>query len=382
MDLRVVQGKWIKLPADFSSGDEPADPDDLRVTVVSPFGRIAVHDAVPIREEVGVFRYDYHVAPDAPAGTWEAVWTATYGGQQMSASDVFEVLEAPAPQAEPVLEAPAPQAERAAGPIPAAAPQAGEAEVTSAAPSRAGTEAPPPQAARPVETQATPTASEKAGSTGPRGGPEPASRANGKPVASASPSPPHKTRRFPWRKALLLLAAAAAVLASIWFIPRPADTVQSKIDRGAAAQKAGRTDEAEQLYREVLAVNPNNKLALFNLGVAAQAAGRLDDAEPYYLNALKTDPAFLPALFNLAILRERLGRYEESEQTYRRILELSPDSVPAYINLGYLLAQMGRPEEARTMFDEAVRVDPTAAGRIPPDLRPEAAPAPVPAQEP
>jgi len=402
MDLKVVQGKWIRLPADFSSGDEPADPDDLRVTVVNPFGRIAVDDAVPVREGVGLFRYDYHVAADAPAGTWEAVWTATYGGRQMLASDLFEVLQAPAPQPEPVLQAPAPQPERdavineapsgdplppgdtpaAAGPLPAPVSKPGEAEITPAAPSRAGTDTPPPQAARPIETQATSAAPNKAGGAGPREEPEPAGRANGKPAGSTSRSAQRKSRKFPWRKALLLLAAAAIVLASTWFIPRPADTIQSKIDRGAAAQKAGRADEAEQLYREVLAVNPDNKLALFNLGVAAQAAGRLDDAEPYYLKALKTDPAFLPALFNLAILQERLGRYEESEQTYRRILELSPNSAPAYINLGYLLAQMGRPEEARTMFDEAVKVDPTAAGRIPPDLRPEAAPPPLTVQEP
>lgn len=325
MDLKVVQGKWIKLPADLCSGDEPTDPDDLRVTVVNPSGTTVVKDAVPVREEVGLFRYDYHVAAGAPAGTWEAMWTATCGGQRISASDLFEVLEAPV-------------------------------------------------AAHPIKTEADSIEPPiKSGDSGP--GTEANRKITGEPVDSASLPAKRESRRFPWGKTLLIIAASAVLLASIWFISGRADTVQSKIDRGAAAQKAGRTDEAEQLYREVLAANPDNKLALFNLGVAAQAAGRLEDAEPYYLKALTTDPAFLPALFNLAILQERLGRYDETEQTYRRILEMSPESVPAYVNLGYLLAQkMGRPEEARTMFGEAVKVDPAAADRIPPDLRPAADP--------
>lgn len=172
-------------------------------------------------------------------------------------------------------------------------------------------------------------------------------------------------------KALLILAALGVVLSSIWFSPRRDDTLQAKIDEGVAAQKAGRTDEAERLYEEVLSNDPNNKLANFNLGVSAQIAGDMEKAESLYEKSLDADPNFLPALFNLAILLERTDRNEESAETYRRLLERYPDNGPAHLNYGFLLTQkLNKPEEGREEFKKAVENDPALARRIPADMQP------------
>jgi Tfp pilus assembly protein PilF len=176
---------------------------------------------------------------------------------------------------------------------------------------------------------------------------------------------------------LLILGALAIVLAAIWFSPRRQDTVQAKIDQGVAAQKAGRTSEAQKLYEEVLRNDPENKLANFNLGVAAHSAGDMEKAETLYVKSLQTDPDFLPALFNLAILQENTGRNEESAETYRRLLEKYPDNGAAHLNYGFLLAQkLNNPDEARAEFSKAVEINPDLAARIPADLRPAPAAAP------
>ncbi|HEX2054002.1 MAG TPA: tetratricopeptide repeat protein, partial [Actinomycetota bacterium] len=178
---------------------------------------------------------------------------------------------------------------------------------------------------------------------------------------------------------LLIVGAVAAVLLAIWLTPRRDDSVQDKVEQGVAAQKAGRTDEAERLYRDVLGSDPGNKLANFNLGVAAQREGRLEEAESLYRKSLETDPDFLPALFNLAILEETVGRNEDAEGTYRRIIEKYPDSGPAHLNLGFLLVQkLNRPDEGRAEFARAVELDPALAARIPPEMRPAVPPPPAP----
>jgi tetratricopeptide (TPR) repeat protein len=76
-----------------------------------------------------------------------------------------------------------------------------------------------------------------------------------------------------------------------------ADTLQ----RGLEAQRQGRLDEAAAAYHNVLDLEPRNKFAFFNLGLIDQTSGRPRAAENNYRLALSIDPDFTPALFNLAI---------------------------------------------------------------------------------
>ena len=330
MELRVTQGESIRLPADFYSGDKRADPTDPRVTIFDAAGKAVVKNAVPVRDGVGSYRYDYPVTPEARPGTWKAVWTAKIAGRNVEATDDFEVVRA------------------AASPTPAAArPKTKDTTTAPEAPKK------PKKVERQVEAGA------------------PAEK-------EVSPRRPGRRRLLSGRPALIL-GALALILLAIWLAPRRNDTVEDKIEQGVAAQKAGRGQEAEKLYREALASDPDNKLANFNLGVAAHSAGRLDEAERNYRAALDADPNFLPAMFNMAILQEQLGNIDDSETMYRRIVEEYPDSAPAHLNLGFLLVQrLNRPEDGKAEFARAVELDPALASRIPPDMRPASPGAPQP----
>ncbi len=397
MDLKVVSGKTIELPAEFFSGDEPTDPLTPRIDIVDPGGEVVVSNAVPARSRKGVYFYNFAVPAAAPAGTWKAVWTARIDGSRVSAADLFEVSSPgaagakPAAPAAPLATPATPAGPRPAAPTPADVPRqpAAAAEVV----------APKPAASKPAETLQPDVDSAEEAGRGPsksgKGGigkrarkreaaaaaavsaetaTEPEAESSQKPQARkgrAGTEGAAPRSRLSTGKALLILAALGVVLSSIWFSPRRDDTLQAKIDEGVAAQKAGRTAEAERLYEEVLSNDPTNKLANFNLGVSAQIAGDMEKAEGLYEKSLDADPNFLPALFNLAILQERTDRNEESAETYRRLLEQYPDNGPAHLNYGFLLTQkLNKPDEGREEFEKAVEKDPTLARRIPADMRP------------
>ena len=397
MDLKVVSGKTIELPAEFFSGDEPTDPLTPRIDIVDPSGEVIVSNGVPARSRKGVYFYNYPVPAGAPVGTWKAVWSARIDGSRVSAADLFEVSSPvaagakPAAPAAPLAAPGAPAGPRPAAPAPTEAPK--QPAVAAAA------KPPEPAVSKPAETLDPEVDSPETTRPGPsksgKGGVgkrarkrETAAAAAAAPATTAtepeaeSPERPRTRKgrgtegaaprsRLSMGKALLILAALGVVLSSIWFSPRRDDTLQAKIDEGVAAQKAGRTDEAERLYEEVLSNDPNNKLANFNLGVAAQIAGDMEKAEGLYEKSLDADPKFLPALFNLAILQERTDRAEESAETYRRLLEQYPDNGPAHLNYGFLLTQkLNKPDEGREEFRKAVENDPTLAPRIPADMRP------------
>ncbi|MEU7484884.1 tetratricopeptide repeat protein, partial [Streptomyces sp. NPDC042319] len=116
---------------------------------------------------------------------------------------------------------------------------------------------------------------------------------------------------------------------------------------GVLLAEAGRSAEAEQLYRR--AADAGDTTAAFNLGVLLAEAGRSAEAEQLYRRA--ADAGHPGAANNLGNLLAQMGRGEEAEQLYRRAL--SAGHPGAANNLGVLLAEAGRGEEAEQLYRRA-----------------------------
>ena len=143
-------------------------------------------------------------------------------------------------------------------------------------------------------------------------------------------------------------------------------TTEDRLKQGFAALALGKTEVAEKAYTEVLAADPENTLAHYNLGVLADRRGDGDQAESYYNKALSSDPDFIPALFNLAIRREAVGAPGEAEALYRKIIVLDPGMAKAHLNLGFLLIRkLDREEEGKSEILKAIELDSTLASRVP-----------------
>jgi tetratricopeptide (TPR) repeat protein len=142
----------------------------------------------------------------------------------------------------------------------------------------------------------------------------------------------------------------------------------AKLESALQAHAEGRLDDAVRLYQQVLALDPQNKFAYYNLGLIDQTQGRIDAAAANYTEALAIDPGFEPALFNLAIIRADQGSTDEAIELYRRVLEANADDAGAHLNLGFLLLESGQREEGRLELATAVGLDPSLESRIPDGL--------------
>lgn len=136
------------------------------------------------------------------------------------------------------------------------------------------------------------------------------------------------------------------------------------LSAGLLAQNQGRTQEAINDYKNVLAHDPHNKFAYYDLGLIDQQAGRNDSAEKNYRTALQIDPQFESALFNLAILRTTPSP-AEAESLYRKVISIDKNSAVAHLNLGFLLKSLNRNDEANAEFRTAVSLDAKLASRVP-----------------
>ena len=143
-------------------------------------------------------------------------------------------------------------------------------------------------------------------------------------------------------------------------------TAEEAFSKGAEAQTKGDVETAEELYRQVLEEDPNNKVAYYNLGVLEEGKGPDSRAEEYYSKALAIDPNFVPALFNLAIRREAAGNPQEAADIYRKIIQLEPSMARARLNLGFvLLRKLGQKEEGKDELLKAIILDESLAKRVP-----------------
>jgi tetratricopeptide (TPR) repeat protein len=164
---------------------------------------------------------------------------------------------------------------------------------------------------------------------------------------------------------VLLAIALAASIASCSGNEVESQRASLALTAALRAHQEGKLDEAAELYEEVLTLQPRNKFAWYNLGLIDQTRDESAEAEERYREAISVDPDFVAALFNLAVLRTAAGDENEAIDLYRQIVEIRPGYAAAHLNLGFALIDVGEEREGRAELDEATRLDPSLASRIP-----------------
>ncbi len=101
--------------------------------------------------------------------------------------------------------------------------------------------------------------------------------------------------------------------------------IAALFDRAVENHRAGLTDEATALYREILAAAPDHPGALSNLGRIARVGGNNAEALRLYQRAAANKAAPAEIHFNLANSLRDAGLLDEACASYGRALELKPD---------------------------------------------------------
>ena len=134
--------------------------------------------------------------------------------------------------------------------------------------------------------------------------------------------------------------------------------VQAGLATGIAHHQAGRVEQAEKAYGEVLARDGRNADALHLLGVLAHQSGRNEEAVDSIGRALTIDPDAAIYHCNMGVALRALGRAEEAAEYYRRATELVPSYAEAHVLLGNALDTIGRSAEAAESYRRSLELEP------------------------
>ena len=143
--------------------------------------------------------------------------------------------------------------------------------------------------------------------------------------------------------------------------PMPTVTHQQAFEIALDHHRAGRAAEAEAIYRQLLAVYPQNPDLWQLLGVIAHQSGRLDEALALIQRAIAANPGAFAYHNNLGLLLTKLGRREEAVAAFQNAIRLQPDVAESHYNLGITLCEMRRAAEAVEAYQAALKLQPKHA---------------------
>ena len=137
-----------------------------------------------------------------------------------------------------------------------------------------------------------------------------------------------------------------------------ADPARQLIARAAEHHRAGRIEQAEAVYREILRRDPNHVEALRLLALVAISAEHYGQAEQLLKRAVEIAPDFLPAWIDLS--RAQLERLDVSAAlaSIERALQLNPHSASVHVSLANAQARSGRHDQAVSSYSRAIELDP------------------------
>lgn len=125
--------------------------------------------------------------------------------------------------------------------------------------------------------------------------------------------------------------------------------------------QAGRLQEAEVLYRQILQVEPDHPDALHLLGLIARQVGQHETAVELIARAIARKPAFAEAYYNLANVLNEQGKWEQAAAHYRHALAIKPSYAEAHSNLGIALSDACRFQESEASFRRALEIKPDSS---------------------
>ena len=138
-------------------------------------------------------------------------------------------------------------------------------------------------------------------------------------------------------------------------------TISEALTIAIRHHQAGRLQLAEQIYRQILQVDPNHVDALHLLGLIAHHTGRHALAVEYIGRAIELNGTMAAFHNNLAEAYRALRKTPEAAACYRRALELNPEFAEAHNNLGVVYAEQGKAEEAIASYRRALQLKPDFA---------------------
>ena len=136
---------------------------------------------------------------------------------------------------------------------------------------------------------------------------------------------------------------------------KPEDKLYATFVKGSVYEREKKYEQAEDAFKQVLAGDPQNAVALNYLGYMLADRGiRLDEALNYVKKAIELDPANGAYLDSLGWAYYKLGKYDLAEENLIKAVQRTPNDPTVQSHLGDVYQKTGRLKQAAAHWDRAL----------------------------
>ena len=148
----------------------------------------------------------------------------------------------------------------------------------------------------------------------------------------------------------------ARLIKSAW--DASAGSIQTMNYLGLVCLRAGQGRIAEEIFRKVLASDPENGGILANLAIALQLQGRGREARAAFDRAVKAQPDNAQLRFNFGACLAETGAFQEALTLFLQARDLGLRGVKVHTALASVYYRLGRKAEARTAVEAVLALEP------------------------
>jgi len=136
-------------------------------------------------------------------------------------------------------------------------------------------------------------------------------------------------------------------------------SISQAIQIAVEHHNAGRLDDAQSVYHQILAVDPTQFDALHLAGLAAHQMGHHAEAVALISRAIEQNDAVAAAHHHLGEAHRALNSGTDAERCFKAAVALDPACAEAHNSLGILYQSQGRIVDAASSFERAVAARPS-----------------------
>ena len=134
--------------------------------------------------------------------------------------------------------------------------------------------------------------------------------------------------------------------------------LRSLLQQGEALQRRQNHREAAEVYRRILAAQPDNAVALYNLGLTLVRMGEYAAAIAQYEAALRLAPDNAQTLSDIGAAYSMWGNDAKALPYLERATQAAPNDPFILLNLGRALRGVGRDADGMACNERALAIDP------------------------
>ena len=135
-------------------------------------------------------------------------------------------------------------------------------------------------------------------------------------------------------------------------------TIEETFSLAIQNHSKNKIEDAQELYNQVLELNPNHLDAHNNIGIILQNAGQYQKAIKCFEKAIEIDPNYKNAYNNLGSAFKDLQEYQKAIKYFEKAIEIDPNYLDAYNNLGGVHGNLEEYQKAIKCFEKVIEIDP------------------------